>query len=417
MKFRAFSDKQRAALTWWCPQSPYASCDAIICDGAVRSGKTCVLSFGFVLWASATFSGQHFALCGKTRTSLKRNLVEPLLPLLREVGFEVTEKGGEHLLLVRAPGGEWNRFYLFGGKDEGSAALIQGMTLAGVFFDEVALMPKSFVDQALARCSVRGSRFWFNCNPENPYHWFYQEWIQKREEKRACYFHFTMEDNPSLSPAIRKRYETLYSGVFYRRYILGEWVQADGLVYPMFSEARHVYQKQPAFDRYYLSVDYGTVNPCSMGLWGRWEGRWYRMRECYYASRREGVQKTDEEYYQMLEALAGNLPVEAVVVDPSAASFLACIRSHGRFRVLPAKNEVLSGIRAVCEALQTGSIAIHESCRDTLREFSEYVWQDKGAQDAPKKEHDHAMDDIRYFVSTILANREDDFFVASAARS
>lgn len=417
MKFQAFSEKQRLALTWWCPQSPYCAYDAIICDGAVRSGKTCVLSFAFVLWASVEFSGQNFALCGKTRSALTRNLVEPLKELLGSIGFEVVEKSGEHLLLIRMPSGGWNRFYLFGGKDEGAASLIQGMTLAGVFFDEVALMPKSFVDQALARCSVNGSRFWFNCNPENPYHWFYTEWIQKREEKRAYYLHFTMEDNPALSPDIRARYAHLYSGVFYRRYVLGEWVHADGLVYPMFSKEQHVYQTHPRYERYYISVDYGTVNPCSMGLWGLCRGRWYRMRECYYASRREGVQKTDEQYYRMLETLAGTLPVEAVIVDPSAASFLACIREHGRFTALPAKNDVLSGIRAVCGALQDGRICIHESCTDTLREFGQYVWQSGALQDAPKKEHDHAMDDIRYFVSTILQQPSDGFFVASAARS
>jgi len=416
MKFRAFSEKQRCALTWWCPRSPFVDYDAIICDGAVRSGKTSVLSFSFVLWAMCEFSDESFAICGKTRTSIRRNLLVPLKELLAQIGFRLEERVSENLVVITSPAGRKNRFYLFGGKDEGSAALIQGMTLAGVLFDEVVLMPKSFVDQALARCSVKGSKFWFNCNPDTPNHWFYREWIEKRKEKNVYYLHFRMEDNPSLGEKIRRRYERLYSGVFYRRYVLGEWVHAEGLVYPMFSEKLHLYHEQPKMERYYISVDYGTVNPCSMGLWGKAGDRYYRMRECYYASRREGTQKTDEEYYRMLTGLANRLPIEAVIIDPSAASFMATIRSHGNYTVIPAKNEVLSGIRAVCEALREERILFHDSCSDTIREFSEYSWQPQSVQDVPKKEHDHAMDDIRYFVSTVLCRKRNEFFVASAAR-
>ena len=219
-----FSQKQRRVLTWWCRPGDW---EAIICDGAVRSGKTFSMGLSFFLWAMARFNGRQLGLCGKTITSLRRNLLAELVPYLRRLGFDCWERRSENLLTVRL-GGHENRFLLFGGRDESSAALIQGSTLAGVLLDEAALMPRSFVEQAVARCSVAGSRLWFNCNPENPQHWFYREWILRARERRALYLHFTMEDNPALSPRIRARYRSAYSGVFYRRFVLGEWTAAQG---------------------------------------------------------------------------------------------------------------------------------------------------------------------------------------------
>lgn len=415
MQFSRFSPKQRLALRWWAMDC-YRGRDAVICDGAVRSGKTLCMSLGFVCWAMASFDKGTFAVCGKTITSLERNLVRPLLQVLEDTGFVCITCRSRHYVDISAMG-RTNRFYLFGGKDEGSAALIQGMTLCGVLFDEAALMPRSFVEQALARCSVAKAKLWFNCNPEHPYHWFYREWIQKCEEKRVLYLHFTMDDNPSLSERVKARYRRMYGGVFYDRFVLGKWTVSEGLVYPMFSKTRHVVQNMPECRRYVISCDYGTVNPTSMGLWGESEGVWYRLREYYYDARREGLSRTDEEHYTGLEALAGALPIECVVVDPSAASFIACIAKHGRFRVIRAKNDVLSGIRLVSDALQSGSIRIGAGCEDILREFTQYCWNTSAAGDMPKKEHDHAMDDMRYFVSTILCgNGEQNFMVMSLAR-
>lgn len=233
MRFQPFSKKQLTVLTWWCRGSPFSGCDSILCDGAVRSGKTMCMSLSFLAWAFYQFSDASFAICGKTIASLRRNVVQPLLPALRELGFVCTEKLSRNMIEI-SRGGRQNRFYLFGGRDESSASLIQGMTLGGVLLDEVALMPRSFVEQALARCSMEGSKFWFNCNPEHPQHWFHEEWVLKAEEKNCLYLHFTMRDNPSLTPAILKRYETLYSGAFYERFVEGKWVAAQGLVYPMF---------------------------------------------------------------------------------------------------------------------------------------------------------------------------------------
>lgn len=201
------------------------------------------------------------------------------------------------------------------------------MTLSGVMFDEAALLVRSFVEQALARCSVEGSKFWFNCNPEFPKHWFYTEWIQKRKEKNALYLHFTMQDNPSLSKEMIKRYDSLYSGTFYERFVLGKWVAAEGLVYPFMSDITAFYNEpKGGFDEYVVSCDYGTVNPASFGLWGRQSTVWYRIDEYYFDSRREGNQKTDEEHYEGLLKLVGDRNVERITVDPSAASFIELVR-------------------------------------------------------------------------------------------
>lgn len=416
LKFKPFSPKQKIIMTWWIKDG-LKDYDGIICDGAIRSGKTLCTSISFVAWATANADGKAFAICGKTITSLKRNLVVPLLRELKDLGFKCKEKKTGSYIDISF-GNKSNRFYLFGGKDEGSAALIQGVTLAGVLLDEVALMPRSFVEQALARCSDSISKLWFNCNPENPHHWFYNEWIKKTKEKNILYLHFSLDDNPSLSLEIKKRYKRLYSGVFYERFIEGKWTAQTGTVYPMFDYNRHVKHPPSESDTYYISCDYGTVNPSSFGLWAKSGGRWYRISEYYYDSRRVGQLRTDEEHYTELERLAGTRNIQAVIVDPSAASFIECIRRHGAFRVIPAKNQVISGIRKVSDALQQEKIFFSPECSDTIREFSLYSWEESETADKPKKEHDHAMDDIRYFVSTVLnSGAEDDFFVLSAERN
>lgn len=403
MKIKRFSPKQKRVMCWWGPRSADRRYDAIICDGAVRSGKTLCMGLSFVCWAMAEFRDQQFAFCGKSVVSLRRNLLQELTPVLRDLGFVCREKRAENLLLIRK-GGRENRFYLMGGKDEGSAAFIQGVTLAGVLLDEVALMPRSFVEQAIARCSVSGSRLWFNCNPEGPQHWFYQEWIRKRKARNALYLHFTMEDNPALSQRIRQRYRSSYSGAFYRRFILGEWTAARGLIYDFFDPDRDA---RPApegeLEEYVISVDYGTANPCSFGLWGAREGVWYRVAEYYYASRSTGVQLTDQEYVSELGRLAGGRRIRYVVADPSAASFITALRQAG-YRVVKANNDVLSGIRITADLLKRGRIVISENCRDCLREMALYRWSEEGAgRDAPYKDNDHAMDDMRYFAVTIAA--------------
>lgn len=400
MIYRNFSKRQKATLTWW-DKPKYADKDGIICDGSIRSGKTVSMAIGFIVWSMTSFNGQSFAICGRTIEALRRNVIVHI-PTWLEGIFKVTERRAENKLIISL-GSRTNTYYLFGGRDESSYTLIQGITLAGVLFDEVALMPRSFVEQAMARCSVAGSKFWFNCNPESPGHWFYKEWICKQKEKKVLYLHFTMDDNLSLSPKIKARYEGLYSGVFYDRYIRGLWVVAEGLIYSMFNPDFHIVPSVPRpYEKYYISCDYGTINPTSMGLWGLSDGKWYRIKEYYFDSRKAQRQRTDEEHYAALEELAGDLPVNKVIVDPSAASFIECIRRHNKFAVDPASNRVLDGIRDVATQLRAGKIFICDCCADCIREFGLYRWDEKAPEDKPLKTDDHSMDDLRYFVRAVF---------------
>ncbi|MCM1564912.1 MAG: PBSX family phage terminase large subunit [Dehalobacter sp.] len=404
-KFHPFSLKQKKVLTWWCDDSPVKDKDGIIADGAIRSGKTISMALSFVMWAMYQFNDQNFGMCGKTIGSFRRNVVFWLKIILRCRGYRVEDKRADNLLIVYR-GDKVNFFYIFGGKDERSQDLIQGITLAGILFDEVALMPESFVKQGTGRCSVEGSKFWFNCNPQGPYHWFKLEWIDKRKEKNLLYLHFTMDDNLSLSEKMKDRYRRMYAGVFFKRYILGLWVMAEGIIYDMFNEDAH---KVPTTDRayteFYVCGDYGTQNPTTFGLWGKSSGKWYKVKEYYYSGRDQGKQKTDEEFYQDLDKFIGNIKVRAVIVDPSAASFIATIKKHDKFRVKPAKNDVLEGIRNVATALNNMMIFYNDCCINTFREFYSYIWDDKAAErgeDKPSKQNDHCMDGDRYFVNTIL---------------
>lgn len=400
--FKPFSRKQRKVLTWWADSSPVKRADGIICDGAIRSGKTVSMSLSFALWAMTRFNGKNFAVCGKTVGSLRRNLLQGLRLMLLSQGYTVTERVTDNLMTVRR-GGVENYFYVFGGKDESSGALIQGITLAGVLFDEVALMPESFVNQATARCSEAGSAFWFNCNPEGPHHWFYEEWIKKARKRNLLYLHFTMDDNLSLSPKVKERYQGMYSGAFYERYILGLWRVAEGIVYTMFDKHKHVVPVTGReYEQYVISCDYGTRNSSSFGLWGLCAGKWYRLREYYWDSRVKGQQRTDEEHYRGLEELAGDLRVRKVIVDPSADSFIECILRHKRFYVERANNTVLDGIRDVASRLLAGDFFVCEPCNDCIREFGLYRWDDKAKEDRPLKVDDHAMDDVRYFVRAVF---------------
>ena len=356
------------------------------------------------MWSMASFNNQKFAICGKTIEALRRNVTSNI-PQLLEGLYMVNERRSENKIVI-SKGDTINTYYLFGGKDESSAKLVQGITLAGVYFDEVALMPRSFVEQAMGRCSVDGSKFWFNCNPESPVHWFYTEWIKQTEKRNILYLHFTMKDNYSLSDKIRQRYETMYSGVFYRRYILGQWVKAEGLVYPMFDHDKHVVHGDfpPKLRHsYYVSIDYGTVNPFAAGLFDYDPAKQIAVmiKELYYRGGSEN-RVDNEAYYRMLEGLIGEYPIEYIIIDPSAASMIETIQKYGKYISVRADNDVINGIQDVTKFLNAGVLKFHDSCESTFEEFESYVWDDESPEDKVIKENDHAMDLIRYFARTAL---------------
>lgn len=402
-KFKPFSKKQLMVLNWWTDDSPHKDKDGIIADGSVRSGKTVSMSLSYVFWAIDTFDDENLGMAGKTIGSFRRNVIRPLKRMLKSRGYQVKDHRADNMLSITYKG-TTNYFFIFGGKDEGSQDLIQGITLAGMFFDEVALMPQSFVNQATARCSVDGSKLWFNCNPEGPYHWFNVEYLQQLEDKNMLHLHFTMDDNLSLSERVKERYKRMYSGIFFQRYILGLWVLAEGIIYDMFDKNKHIVKTKPReYTKYYVSIDYGTQNPTAFGLWGLFNGVWYKVKE-YHHSGRDGKQKTDAEYSADLKDFVGDLKITHVIVDPSAASFKAQLKEDG-FRVKDAENDVLNGIRNVATALNNKQILINDCCKHTKREFASYVWDEKAAdrgEDKPIKENDHHMDSDRYFVNTVI---------------
>lgn len=404
--FKPFSKQQRKVLNWWCDNSPVKDKKGIIADGAIRSGKTVCMSLSFTMWAMNNFENQNFGMCGKTIGSFRRNVLSCLKLMLRSRGYLVEEHRSDNLLIIQK-GSRRNNFYIFGGKDERSQDLIQGITLAGVFFDEVALMPESFVNQATARCSVEGSKYWFNCNPDGPYHWFKRNWIDKVKDKNLLYLHFKMDDNLSLSESIKETYRKMYTGVFFKRYIQGLWSMAEGIIYDMFKEDVHIIDdvEIKSNETIYVSCDYGTQNATVFLMWKQNEkGQWICAREYYYSGREESSQKTDTEYADDLEQWLGGMKPRYIVIDPSAASFIAELKKRG-YKVKKAKNDVLDGIRFVASLLNQEKISICRCCKNTIIEFSSYVWDEKAAQrgeDKPVKQWDHCMDSLRYLCYTII---------------
>lgn len=423
-QFKPFSKKQRQILNWWTQESPVHDCDGIIADGAIRSGKSLSMSFSFVVWAMDCFNGQQFAMCGKSVGSFRRNVLVWLKLMLRGRGYKLQDKRSDNLVIITR-GKVENTFYIFGGRDERSQDFVQGATFAGVFLDEVALMPESFVNQVTGRCSVDGSKMWFNCNPSYPSHWFKLEWIDKAQEKNFLYLHFTMDDNLSLSEKIKERYRSMYAGVFYKRYILGLWALAEGIIYPMYQDAL----EEPPGDiepiDYRLSIDYGTMNAFGALLWAKYGNIWYAIAGYYYSGRDSGITKTDEEYAIEVDKLVSEImnkreeeymnnlkrgyyptfiPLK-VIIDPSAASFISLLRKrkHNQvkwYKVIPADNAVIDGIRETATAMQKGLIKISPSIKEWVKEAEGYVWDEKAGDDKPLKVNDHYMDSTRYLVKT-----------------
>lgn len=417
--FKPFSKKQRKVMNWWMPNSPVWDYDGIIADGAIRSGKTVSMSLGFVFWAMETFDGQNFIMAGKTISSFQRNVLTNLKTMLRRRAYRCIHhiSGETPNMLEITKGGKTNYFYIFGGKDEGSQELVQGITAAGAFFDEVALMPESFVNQATGRCSVDGSKFWFNCNPAGPMHWFKVNWIDKRKDKKLLYLHFMMEDNLSLSEKIKARYRSMYAGVFFLRYIKGLWAVAEGLIYTMCTDENYYTdEERPAGLKSIgvrtIAVDYGTTNPCVfLDIWDDgdtvWVDREYRWDSRSEEARKTGnPNKTDSQYADDMVEFMGNKPEDQcmIIVDPSAASFIAELRNRG-FIVKLADNEVMDGIRIVSSLLERKKIQINKACRGLRSEMQSYVWDDKAAEhgeEKPVKQLDHGPDALRYYVKTTL---------------
>ena len=307
-------------MSWWMDESPYRDYDGVIADGAIRSGKTVSAIEGFLLWSLDTFQHQDFIVAGKSIGALRRNVVKPLRAILSAKGLDHFWHRSENWIQVGT-----NTYHLFGANNEASQDVVQGMTAAGAFFDEVPLMPKSFVDQATGRCSIEGSKLWFTDNPEGPQHWFKLEYIDKAEEKRLLHLHFTLDDNPALSDRVKGMYRRMFSGVWFKRFILGLWTLAEGVIYSMFDADVHCKAAANEYPAYIAAYDYGTSSVTAFGLYGvyRENGveKAHKVKEYYWDAVKNRRQKTDAEYVVDFKAFLGDIRPLAIYGDPSASSF------------------------------------------------------------------------------------------------
>ncbi|MBR5155169.1 MAG: PBSX family phage terminase large subunit [Clostridia bacterium] len=372
-----------------------------ILHGSVRSGKTWISLVLWCVWIQNMPRDKTYIMTAKTLTTLKRNCLDLLETLAGKKNFSYSISKKEGVLYGR-------KIYLEGVADSEAESKIRGMTLQGAYCDEITLFTEEFFNMLLSRLSEPGAKLFGTTNPDNPNHWFKTSYIDRRDELDFFMMEFLIDDNTFLDPHYVEELKKEYTGVFYKRFILGEWCSAEGLVYPMFDEERHVVKDIPescGVEEYYISVDYGTLNPCSMGLWRLDKNLGVRIAEWYYSGRQNKKQLTDEEYYEQLRKLAEGYNIKCVIIDPSAASFITTIRRHGEFTVRKANNSVLDGIRLTGTLLQGGKLLFHNSCKNAIKEFGTYVWDERSGEDKVIKEFDHAMDDIRYFCSTVAGKR------------
>lgn len=386
-----------------------------ILHGSVRSGKTWISLVLWAFWLLTMPKDGAYLMVAKTLTSLRRNCLDLLETLVGKANFSYSLAAKQAFLFGRL-------VYLEGVNDARAESKIRGMTLQGAYCDELTLFTQDFFAMLLSRLSMPGAKLFGTTNPDNPGHWLKTDYLDRAGELDLMKMRFTIDDNEFLDPEYVRQLKREYTGVFYDRFILGNWVVAEGLVYPIFSEKEHVVHALPECcahpekgqGEYYISVDYGTKNPFSAGLWCVSGGEATRIAEYYYDGRKSKRPRTDEEHYAALEKLARHevwdrgkrvveaYPIQCVVIDPSAASMIECIRRHGSFSVRAAKNDVIPGIGVTGSLLAAGKLKIHADCKDCIREFGVYSWDEKAKGDQVIKENDHAMDDIRYFCYTVL---------------
>ena len=370
--------------------------------GSVRSGKTWICLLCFALWVATMPKEKTFLLCARTLTSLKRNCLDLLTELVGERNFAYSLSGKVGTLFG-------HKVYLEGCNDGRAEAKIRGMTLQGAYIDEITLISQDFFSMLLSRLSERNARLFGSTNPDSPNHWLKVEFLDRADELDMYVEKYQIDDNIFLDPEYVKQIKSEYTGVFYKRYIEGDFCLAEGIIYPMFEEAIIEAENCPKTaeaNEMVLSLDYGTQNAFAALLWVKRGGIWYAVREYYYSGRAEGIQKTDEEYAQDLDAIFDDAISRAgrlrVIVDPSAASFIVLLRKREhRYVVVKADNDVLDGIRDTATAMHKGLIKISRDCKATIKEFSGYVWDNSETVDRPIKVNDHAMDAMRYFVRTM----------------
>jgi PBSX family phage terminase large subunit len=379
-----------------------------IWDGSVRSGKTIASLLRWLTYVADPPLGGALVVSGKTFDTVARNVFGPLSdPTLfgdaaRHVSY--TRGAGTATILGR-------KIEVITANDIKAEGRLRGLTAAGAYIDEATLLPESFWTQMLARLSVKGAKLFATTNPDGPAHWLRQNFLLRAPELNLRHFRFTLDDNPALDPAYVASLKTEYTGLWYRRFILGEWCLAEGAIYEMFDPERHVVDILPPIQRWIaLGVDYGTVNPFAALMLGIGvDQNLYLAHEWWWNSKQQRKQLTDVEYSTRLRGWLdtdlGGIRPQYVIVDPSAASFVTQLWQDGQSPTL-GNNEVLNGIRTVSSLLARGKLRIHRSCRNLLNELPGYSWDDDKAakgEDAPIKTDDHACDAMRYAIHTTEA--------------
>ncbi len=386
--FQPFSLKQRRLMYWWAEGSPHRACDMVIADGAIRSGKTVAMICGFLLWSLHSFSGETFILAGKTIGALKKNVIAPALQILCAWGlpYKYVSSGDEARLEIGS-----NVYYLYDAHNERSQDRLQGLTAAGALADEVALFPQSFVEQMIGRCSVDGARIWLNCNPENPAHYVKTELIDRAEEKRIYHLHFLMDDNLTLSQQTRDKYYRMFSGVFYRRFILGEWALTDGLVYPQLANAPQDYitAELPPIQYAVIGVDFGgTGSAHSFTLTGftpRFE-RVVILLEYYHNNKTDGTlspTELEEAFVRFAQQAKQRFRVYEAYCDSAEQTLIQGLRIAAARAGLgidirnAVKGPINDRIAFTNSMIAQGRFLLHSSCTNTVKALCEAVYDSK----------------------------------------
>lgn len=373
--------------------------------GSVRSGKTWITLVVFALWVATMPIDKSFIMCAKTLTSLKRNCLDILQEIIGESNFKYSIAGKIGSLFGR-------KIYLEGANDARSESKIRGMTLQGAYVDEITLVERDFFAMLLSRLSEPNAKLFGSTNPDSPSHWLKTEYIDRVAELDMFVDKFGIDDNTFLDEEYVRQIKSEYTGVFYERFINGDFALAEGIIYPMYEDAIEE-PPEVEFEKYVVSLDYGTMNAFAALIWGKYDGIWYALEEYYYSGRDTGIQKTDDEYGEALDKFVSGYPYGEripVIIDPSAASFIALLRKKGNYKVIPADNSVADGIRETATAMKRGLIKFSPKCENWKKEAQGYVWDETSAEDRPVKEADHLMDATRYFVKTMrIAKRQTEY--------
>ena len=385
MEKQRFSRKQ---IEYW----KNANCRWNFKAGATRAGKT-FIDYWMIMRRIRERIGKPglVVILGVTKSTIERNVLEPMRQIYGDSMVGSINNSNRCYLFGEV-------VYCLGAEKVSQVSKIRGSSIKYCYGDEVAEWNEEVFELLKSRLDTDYSCFDGALNPQGPNHWL-KEFLDDTELDIYCQ-KYTIFDNPFLPKKFVDDLCKEYSGsVYYKRYILGEWALAEGLVYPMFSREKHVVKGEIEFHRnsqYFVSIDYGTVNPFAIGVF-EFDGRKSTMIKEFHHRGGSENRVDNEKYYKQMCDTIGKLPIQYILVDPSAAGFIETIKKYAKYIVKGADNDVLNGIQEVTKYLNMGLLKIHESCVETLKEFEGYAWDDKD-DDEVIKENDHHMDLIRYYI-------------------